>query len=85
MEDKLLSNIESGIKKLINAYKTNPYNYYSGSDLHSALFHILATKGVNQSCVTRLGRSRTQSTLLHREYPARARARKYGSYGADKR
>lgn len=73
MDDKLLSSIESGIKKLIDTFKANPYNYYSENDLHSELFHILNMKGVNKPCKSKLGRSKIQSTTLHREYPTKSR------------
>jgi len=73
MENALLSSIELGIKELIDAYKANPYDFYSESDLHSALYHILTTKAVDQPCTTRLGRAKPWSKLLHREYPTKSR------------
>jgi len=41
MSDTLLLNFESGIKDLIEAFKSNPYSFYSENDLHCSLFHIL--------------------------------------------
>ena len=73
MDNELLVNIESGIKELIESFKAKPYTFYSENDLNSALFHILSLKGVNKPCMSRLGRKKIPSSILHKEYPTKGR------------
>ncbi len=73
MTDTLHLNFESGIKDLIEAFKSNPYSFYSENDLHCKLFHTLSLKGLNASCISKLGKSKVQSSILHKEYPTKGR------------
>lgn len=69
---RLVQITESAIDKLIATFKTNPYFFYTESDLHCYLYNEILNKLPIKEwqCRTKDGKL---SILLHKEYPTKGR------------
>lgn len=59
--------------KLVDAFLTRPYTFYTESDLHCFLYHILYNLGLKQACRCKVNGRLVESILLHKEYPTKGR------------
>jgi len=50
LREELFNILEKGIVKLIDVFLAKPFTFYTESDLHCQLYHILWDLGLNEGC-----------------------------------
>lgn len=65
--------LEEGVNDLIHHFLESPYAFYTESDLHCSLYHLLSNLGLNKDCHVNIGNHIVPSTILHKEYPTKGR------------
>ncbi len=71
--ESVISVIETGIVKLVDAFLARPYAFYTESDLHCFLYHNLYSLGLDRACRCKMDGRLVESVLLHKEYPTKGR------------
>jgi hypothetical protein len=69
----IIFKVEEGINEIINKFHDTPYHFYSENDFQSEFFHILSEKDLNKPCISKVGRYKKESSILHKKYPTKGR------------
>jgi len=76
LREELFNILEKGIVKLIDVFLAKPFTFYTESDLHCQLYHILWDLGLNEGCRVEVDKGSAESVLMHKEYPTKGRYRR---------
>jgi len=69
--------LEDGIVRLVDIFLAKPYLFYTESDLHCYLYHVLWSLSLSRGCRVKVDGRTVESVLLHRQYPTKGRYRRY--------
>ena len=84
LREELFAILEKGIAELISAFLTKPYAFYTESDLHCHLYHILVNLGLDKACKVKAAEGNVESVLVHREYPTKGRYKRHDDRKSEK-